>query len=63
MAYFLEMLGAALVLVSSSVFIAQKAEAQPLPENTIYLVKNGEKKPLLFPGKAFWELKNDKTER
>jgi hypothetical protein len=65
MSSFLEVLGASVLLVLAAFFLAEKSLAQPsnLPENTIYFVRNGEKTPLLIPQKAFWELKNDKTER
>lgn len=65
MSYFLEILGGTALLVAGIFLLSEKSMAHSgsIPENTLYFVRNGEKTPLLFPSKAFWELKNDKTER
>jgi len=60
---FLESLAATLCVLVVSFLIAGKSDATPLPENTIYVVKEGQSVPLVVPQKAFWTLKNDKTER
>ncbi|NBX76489.1 MAG: hypothetical protein EBQ92_08035 [Proteobacteria bacterium] len=60
---FLESLAASLCVLVVSFLIATKSEATPLAENTIYVVKEGQTIPLVVPQKAFWNLKNDKTER
>jgi hypothetical protein len=60
---FLESLVATFCILTFSFLMASKSEAAPLPENTIYVVKEGQSIPLVFPQKAFWDLKNDKTER
>lgn len=50
-------------LVAIAVCLAKEAQATPVPQNTIYLLQDQKGVPLLIPQKAFWVLKNDKTER
>lgn len=63
MTHAIETLGMGSLVLVMAFFLASRSEASSLPPNTIYHLKNGEKIPLLIPGKAHWVLKNDKTER
>jgi len=59
----METLGMGSLVLVAAFFLAAKSEGSALQLPTIYTVKNGEKIPLLIPGKAHWILKNDRTER
>jgi len=61
--YFFESTTAIVLLVLVAFLFANQTEAKALPENTVYLVQGETEIPLIVPQKAFWVLKNDKTER
>jgi len=60
---FLESLTATVVILVVSFLLANRSQANPLPENTVYVLKGDKADPLVIPSNAFWILKNDKTER
>lgn len=50
------------ICLFSGIFTSQ-SHASSMTENTIYTIQEQKDVPLLIPHKAFWNLKNDKTER
>jgi hypothetical protein len=50
-------------LFLSAFMMSQVSEAQSVAPQVIYTLQTNQKKPLLDTGKAFWKLRNDKTER
>lgn len=63
MSFFLESTTALGLILVSVLMLSRVSEGKNEIPSMIYTLESSQKKELLLPVKAFWELKNDKTER
>jgi len=62
--FLIDLSGALVIILTSALLLSRVSEATTPPaSNFIYTFEGDQRKELISPWKAFWTLKNDKTER